>query len=334
MLIALIPLLASNEPRFLGLDSETVTRLSNSELDAYLSTYLGFDDPDPILDNLTVTLDDSDVSVLPIPPCSISTRDPNAKFERDLLSRLPPPTPAPAITPARRPTASTRGAPAPGGLRVIHAKPTRRPDPDPESESEYPDHDDDYSDDVPHDYDPDSYYDRYPGYYGGEDDYAEEEPFDLELDEPFDDKLVPIEKWARPHYTIVGISPATCPTMGTCRVALEIVPRTEGHCFCRFDSVIVEGLVNGSGIAFCETDRHDTSVASVYFSKDRKNWFGPIQLAFVPVTGFHSLIVFAPAGMFLMLICGLGMWALSIWADGRAKANMRREMAIMARARR
>jgi hypothetical protein len=53
------------------------------------------------------------------------------------------------------------------------------------------------------------------------------------------------------------------------------------------------------------------------------------EFRIVTSNGLESLLVFAPTGVLLMLIWGLGIWVLSTWAQKRAAANMGQTVAVI-----
>jgi hypothetical protein len=197
---------------------------------------------------------------------------------------------------------------------------------------------DDYPEDPYDDYAGDDEYpyhrydEPYDESYSGANDF-EDDPVDLDLDALFEDNLNAIERWARPTFMVLAVAPSACSSVRGCLVTLDIEPAVEGSCFCRFGSVVVKGVAGANGTVLCRAPPHELGHCQLHFSKDRKNWFGPVEFSFGASGGLESVLVFAPAGILMMVVCGVLIWGLSGWAQARAEANLR-ELAIVRRARR
>jgi hypothetical protein len=136
-------------------------------------------------------------------------------------------------------------------------------------------------------------------------DYADLQEAELPYDENLQSKI----DWARQTFSVREIVPNSIRHVGG-TIALRIEPNATGHCFCKVDQVIVRGEVNESGWAVCRAPSHVPGAAGVFFSRDQKKWWGPIELRYRMPSGFESLLTFAPLGFAIMGLCGLAFWAL------------------------
>jgi hypothetical protein len=269
-------------------------------------------DDDLILDSLNPITDD-DPS--PIPSSSSSNpplRDLNSPFETRLFSGRSSVTPAPAVRSALARTRSTSGPFHHFKGAVLHSAPLRNDSPD-----------EDWLDQIA----------RWQ-YLAWEQDGDDSYSTGLGFNESFDDRLNKSLKWVRPTFAITGISPDFCENLCRTTVKLTVVPPTPGHCYCRFREIIVKGFVDVDGVASCKVPKLWPGAVPVHFSRDRKNWFGPVEFRYGVVTGgLNSLLLFLPVGMCIIGVGGVGAYALTLFAKSRTVADEGQAVAFLPRGR-
>jgi hypothetical protein len=311
MLLLALVLGARSDPDVMGLNPEDISLLNDAELDAYIGRRLGHSHAAPSFESLPPLADSEiDVTSFSLPGLLI---DKNADFEDSLVRRRALATPAPLVT--SKPGDSRPQRRRPGSrdpLRLIHVQQKPKP----------------WRNHVDYDsMDEDDYY-----HYGApyRDDYEYDYEYDmsaqLDKEEPFHDRLTDTIQWARPSFTVAAVAPDSCSYLGRVPVALKIEPKATGNCYCRFDGVaeLVRGVLNESGWAVCRAPPREPGESGVSFSKDARNWFGPVPFKYEVPNGLQSLMLFVPAGMAIAAVLALGVWGLTLIAQtsvAGSKAN-------------
>lgn len=124
----------------------------------------------------------------------------------------------------------------------------------------------------------------------------------------FDDNLTKItNEYVRPVYRIESIDPISSAANAHELVFLKIYPKATGSCFCKFDNIIVSGIIQLNSTAMCRAPEHKPGLVAVFFSKDKEQWYGPIEFKYDFPNGFGSLKLFFPVLLAIFAISGLAV---------------------------
>jgi hypothetical protein len=142
-------------------------------------------------------------------------------------------------------------------------------------------------------------------------------------DEAPDERLAAAKQWARPVFTLLEVHPQSSHHIGGGMIAIKLHPNTTGDGYCKFDTVIVKGVVNASGFALCQVPPHHPGAVAIFFSKDQRQWSGPIAFHYQLPTGFESLVIFAPMGIAIIVVGAIVVQVLARFARNRGRAGAR-----------
>ena len=268
----LLALLSIAEKTVLGLNASSFNQMDPLAADEHIDRYIGTHIEAPINTPSSVYIDDNEIINATTQSVSIHLTDKNRVFSEFLVTNRA------VVTPLPEPV-------------FIPHNPRRAPSA--QSESLHRTH-----------YVANRSINLDEPYWAYENERVGTEPDD------FNDALSAHERFSNPVFTLSDIIPKSVSHYGGQNVAIKIDPVRVGPCLCRFDAIIVRGAVNSSGWLTCRAPAHQSGRVAVFYSRNQKRWYGPIELVYELPSGFETVLVVLPTVLVSGLLCGAAVWGV------------------------
>ena len=259
-----------------GLNASDMSRMNDREVDEYLGDALDMPRDDPF-ENLAMFIEDEVIDVVGAPVNDTGLLNKNREFEAALIAQRA------LVTPLPEPVFVERRA-------AVVAKPAKE-------SSVLKKHYVGEGSVKQHRYDGD-----YEDWYGGD-------LIDCN-DGEFEEAMKDTMKRVRPNFVLSEIVPRSMHHYGGKDVVIKVDPVQEGFCMCRFDQIVVNGNVNGSGWARCRVPGHEPGHVPVFYSRNGKQWFGPIEFVYELPDGLETILVILPTVAVSAALFGLVIWGV------------------------
>ena len=256
-----------------GLNASDVSRMDEQELDEYLGNVIDMP-KDESFENLAMFIEDEVIEVAGGLPDDAGLVNRNGEFEAALIAQRAVVTPLPEpVFVQRRAAVASKPAKESSVLKkhyVGAGSAQHRP---------------------------------------GDEEWYDGDLIDLD-DAEFEEAMRDTMRKAKPNFVLSEIVPGSMHHYGGKEVAIKVDPVREGFCLCRFDQIVVHGKVNGSGWARCRVPGHEPGHVPVFYSRNGKQWFGPIEFVYELPDGFETILVILPTVAVSAALFGLVIWGV------------------------